>query len=81
VHITHTPHSVLSFAFAGGLIVYVPVRLLVGCVVIDRSCCAGSETASENDAASTAQGTSYARTLHQAHILPIRTFFKTFAFR
>jgi hypothetical protein len=30
--------------------------LLVGCVVIARSCYAGNETVSENDAASTAQG-------------------------
>jgi hypothetical protein len=29
--------------------VYVPVRLLVGCVVIARSCYSGKETASEKD--------------------------------
>jgi hypothetical protein len=41
---THILRGVLSLAFAGGLNGYVPVRLLVGCVVIARSCYAGNET-------------------------------------
>lgn len=62
------------------------MRLLVGIVVIDRSCDSGNETESENDAAAVVHRVSQRLTSSTyellVHILPlIRTFFERFAFR